>query len=405
MAKPPKELIQRRTTLSQNLIGFARFLRGKGFSVGPAEITDALEALTHVSWEDPSYFRLTLKAVLARSRQQQERFDNLYRDYWRELERAVDSKVREQMEASAEKKPAKGQETPNQPPPVMMLKDWLKGQEQQDEMALAAYSADSVLSQRDFSTFSPDELQEITQIIQAMARLLARRYSRRYRHHPRHGQLDLRRTLRRNVRQGSEMMHLAFRRRPRRRIKLVMLCDVSKSMDLYSRFLVQFVYAFQQAYSRIETFVFASLLHRISDQLQERDYHTALEQLSQAVPDWSGGTRIGASLHSFIEDYGRRLLDPNTLVLILSDGWDTGDIETLEESMSFIHRKSGGVIWLNPLAGHADFKPEAGGMQAAWPYIDIFASAHNLASLREVLTHLRRLERGRLISPQAGPSA
>lgn len=395
MARPPKELIVRRTALSQNLIGFARFLRGKGYVVGPAEISDALEALTHVSWEDPSYFRLTLKSVLARSRQQQDRFDDLYRDYWRELERAVDSKSREVLE-EAENKPRMEGENLQQPPPVMMLKDWLKGAEQQDEMALAAYSADSVLSQRDFSTFSADELQEITQIIQAMARLLARRYSRRYRRHPRYGQLDLRRTLRRNVRQGTEMMHLAFKRRPRRRVKLVMLCDVSKSMDLYSRFLVQFVYAFQQAYSRIETFVFASLLHRISDQLQERDYAMALEQLSKSVPDWSGGTRIGASLNTFIEEYGARHLDPNTLVLILSDGWDTGDVELLEESMSYIHRKSGGVIWLNPLAGHTDFKPEVGGMQAAWPYIDIFASAHNLASLREVLTHLRRLERGRL---------
>ena len=189
-------------------------------------------------------------------------------------------------------------------------------------------------------------------------------------------------------------MDLAHSLRRRQHLKLVLLCDVSKSMDLYSRFLIQFIYAFQNVYRRIETFVFSTSLHRITETLRKEELYSALEQLSATVPDWSGGTKIGASFKQFVEQYGLKLVDSQTVVLIISDGWDTGEVDLLEDSMHFLHKHARNVIWLNPLKGSPGYQPATRGMQAALPHIDIFASAHNLNSLRKLVRQLSRIQTG-----------
>lgn len=378
------ELIRRHTELSANLVAFSRFLRSKGFILGPAEEADALRALEVMApFRDPESFRLTLRAVLTRSRGQRLVFDELYAEYWKELEKAVDSKIKE---GAPEKKRGGGKQ---QQPSLQMLKSWLHGHREQEETAeLAQYSPGQTLTRKDFSAFGEEELWEVVRLIHRIARSLALRFSRRHKKSRTPAGLDLRRTLRLNLRRGGEILDLAFRKPQRHRQQIVLLCDVSKSMDLYSRFLVQFIYAFQNAYRRIETFVFSTSLHRVTRQLKQQDYHTALEKLSETVDDWSGGTRIGESLFSFVEKYGGKMLNRQSIVIIMSDGWDTGDATLLTEAMRKIHSKSAKVIWLNPLAGNPQYRPEAKGMQAAMPYIDIFASAHNVESLREVAGHL-----------------
>lgn len=158
-------------------------------------------------------------------------------------------------------------------------------------------------------------------------------------------------------------------------------------MDLYSQFLLQFSYAFQQNYRRIETFTFSTDLQRITPLLRGLDFQTALEGLQQQPLGWSGGTRIGVSLASLCQNY-RRLLTRQTIVIILSDGMDTGEIDLLSMSMHTIHRRVARVIWLNPLAGRPGYTPSARGMEAALPYIDVFASAHNVDSLRLLARYL-----------------
>jgi len=145
------------------------------------------------------------------------------------------------------------------------------------------------------------------------------------------------------------------------------------------------MYAFRRVVSSVEAFVFSTSLHRISAQLDHRDFVDILDELADTVPGWSGGTRIGASLDTFNQDYSHRLVDRNTIVLIMSDGWDTGETELLADSMAYLKRKAGRIIWLNPLAGSPGYQPSVGGMQTALPYVDVFAPAYDLASLRKVV--------------------
>lgn len=377
------DIIQRHTELSANILAFCRFLRRKGFALGPAEEADALRALEALTpFGNPEAFRLTLRAALTRSRSQQLAFDELYAQYFRELDKALNSK---RKEGAPEKKAGKKQPQPS----LQALKSWLHGNRQQEDTTeLATYSAGETLTRKDFSAFTEDELGEVVRVIHLIARSLALRFSRRKAKSKTPAGLDLRRTLRLNLRRGGEILDLAFRKPQRHRQQIVLLCDVSKSMDLYSRFLVQFIFAFQNAYRRIETFVFSTSLHRVTRQLKQRDYHSALEDLADAVPGWSGGTRIGESLHTFVEQYAGKLLNRQTIVIILSDGWDTGDARLLADSMRKIHGKAAKVIWLNPLAGSPDYRAEVKGMQAALPFIDVFASAHNVESLRQIVKYL-----------------
>ncbi len=381
----PKAIIKRQTSLSANLVAFCRFLRDRGFTIGPGEEVDVLNAVEVMApFDDPESFRDCLQAVLVRRENQLEPFVQLYNQYWRELEKAVDSK-----KADGDPEMSKSGKSAGQKTGFDTLKSWLGGDASDEVKETATYSAHESLSSRDFSSFTEDQLKEVMRLIQRIARNLARQQSRRRERVRSGAKLDLRRTMRLNMRRGGEILDIAYEKPRQRRQKIVLLCDVSKSMDLYSQFLVQFIYAFQHAYRRIETFVFSTQLHRVTEQLRSGEFRDALQELSQTVPGWSGGTRIGESLNEFCESYGGKLLNSQTIVLILSDGWDTGNPELLSDSMRAIHRKAAKVIWLNPLAGYADYKPTTQGMEVAMPYIDIFASAHNVDSLRKIARWLK----------------
>ena len=379
-------LITYQTELSTHVVQFCRFLRAKGFAMGPAEQSDALQALATLPFTDRKIFRLTLRAMLTKSLPEQQLFDKLYPEYWQNLERAVDSKVKPGDATLREKQqPAQNSRQAT----VQNIKNWLNGDQASEETEMAAYSAAKVLTRKDFSLFSENEIQEVMTLISAIAKTLATRFNRRFQRDDSGNNFDLRRTMRQNLRRGGEIIELEFRKRRQQRLRLVVLCDVSKSMDLYSRFLLHFLFAFQNVYKRIETFVFSTSLHRVTESLRTGNFAESLQNLSESVPDWSGGTKIGASLRDFVENYGSRLLDHQTVVVMMSDGWDTGNIDLLSESMAKIHQKAARVIWLNPLAGSADFQPTVRGMQAAWPHIDVFAPVHNVESLRQLIRHLK----------------
>jgi uncharacterized protein with von Willebrand factor type A (vWA) domain len=197
--------------------------------------------------------------------------------------------------------------------------------------------------------------------------------------------VDLRRSMRANLMRG-EIIELRRRERRRRKVRLVLLCDVSGSMDLYSRFLLQFLFALQNVFGRVETFTFATRLTRVTDHLRGASYRHALKRLAD-VRDFSGGTRIGDSLAEFNRSWGH-LVNRRTIVIVLSDGWDTGEPDVLAAEMLAIKRKAGRMIWLNPLLGNPSYEPLTRGMAAALPLVDRFAAAHNLASLRDLAGHL-----------------
>jgi uncharacterized protein with von Willebrand factor type A (vWA) domain len=266
------------------------------------------------------------------------------------------------------------------------LDEWEEGEEADDEpLEVPGLSDREVLMERDFSTFPAEQLDEVARLTVLIAKRLARRMSRRRKPTRRGGIVDLRRSMRANLMKG-EIIELRRRSRRRRKVRLVLLCDVSGSMDLYSRFLLQFLYALQNVFGRVETFTFATRLTRVSDLLRGPSYKRALRRLTE-VRDWSGGTRIGEAIRDFNQEWGR-LVDRRTIVLILSDGWDTGEPDVLAQEMLTLKRRAGRVLWLNPLLGNPSYEPLTRGMAAALPLVDHFAAAHNLSSLRELATHL-----------------
>jgi uncharacterized protein with von Willebrand factor type A (vWA) domain len=189
------------------------------------------------------------------------------------------------------------------------------------------------------------------------------------------------------MRKGGELLELVYRRPKRNKIKLLLLCDVSRSMELYSGFFLLFMYAFRQVYAATETFIFSTVLERITPYLQQSKFNEILPLLHQQTMGWNGGTRIGACLDAFVEQYGN-LVDKKTIVVIISDGWDQGDTAPIEHNMHLIHQRARKILWLNPLAGYTEYRPETAGMKAAYPHIDFLAPVHNLESLARIIRYL-----------------
>ena len=370
-------------TLPAAVVRFAALLRRHGLPVTPLHVADAVRALDHLDVGDRGEIYLGLRAVFVGRPEEIAVYDRCFDAFWRP-QRDTDE-ILEGLAPSLPGEPDTGLATDGDRRDALALDDWGAeddaGEDGDEPLGVPAASEQEALTTRDFSTFSPDQLDELYRLTIQIARRLARRISRRRRPARRRGPLDLRRTLRANLTRG-DLIDLRFRRRKRRKVRLVLLCDVSGSMDLYSRFLLQFLFALQRAFERVETFTFSVRLTRVTEHLRARSYREVLRKLAE-VRDWSGGTRIGDSLAEFNRQWGS-LVDRRTIVILLSDGWDTGDPELLASELLRIKRRAGRVIWLNPLLGNPSYEPLTRGMAAALPLVDDFAAAHNLAALRNL---------------------
>ncbi|MEM9930488.1 MAG: VWA domain-containing protein [Bacteroidota bacterium] len=374
-------LITRKTNLPEHLVQFCRFLRAQGFNCGASAEADVLLALAGYMPQSFASFEVLLRGVLVKNEDQFLRSAQLFRQYWTELQKAEDGKVIEKTVSQ----PQRRQNAPS----IQELKDWLyNGRQTEEEEELAVFSAAEVFTQKDFSAFSDQEVQEMLAILRKFARLLANRQVRRSVRAKRPGRLDLANTLRRNARRGGELTTFHWQKPKLARQRVTVFCDVSKSMDLYTRFLLQFLYGFHRVSARMETFVFGTSLTRISPALQHLEFSASLRQLAELVPDWSGGTNIGKSLATFRADYGQQYLGRNTALLVLSDGWDQGDGSELDAQLYYLKDRCKKLIWINPLAGRPGYRPETVAMKTALPYIDWLGSAHNVASLIDLVAEL-----------------
>ncbi len=376
--------------LTRAMLAFGGVLRASGLPVTTPELMDAVRALEVVDLTDRGEVYLALRAVLVSRLEEQPTFDRCFESFWKfqaEDGQGLDGLVSMIPPTLPDNEhggnpPEAGQEKQAQ----IALDDWDEGEGSDDEpLEVPGLSNREVLMEQDFSTFPAEHLDEVARLTVLIAKRLARRVSRRRKPTRRGGIVDLRRSMRANLMKG-EIIELRRRARRRRKVRLVLLCDVSGSMDLYSRFLLQFLYALQNVFGRVETFTFATRLTRVSDLLRGPSYKRALRRLTE-VRDWSGGTRIGEAIRDFNQEWGR-LVDRRTIVLILSDGWDTGEPDVLTQEMLTLKRRAGRVLWLNPLLGNPSYEPLTRGMAAALPLVDHFAAAHNLSSLRQLATHL-----------------
>ncbi len=376
-------------------VRLGRALRARGVPLGPGEAADALRALEAVDLADREEVRWALRAILTTRVEDFPAFDDCFARLWAGAERLPEEPP-SHLEP-ADRGPA-GEEGPPARllpgaggPPKPLLERWLPGEagrnDEGEPIGLAASDAE-VLMQKDFGAFAADQLDEVARLAARVARRLALRVDRRRRATRRHEQVDLRRTLRGALKTGGDLLALAWRRRRRRKPRLVLLLDVSGSMDLYSRFLLLFLYALQNGFRRVETFTFSTRLTRITDDLRGRPFALALGRLAEDVRDWSGGTRIGESLAAFNRTWAERCVDRRTVVVVLSDGWDTGEPDLLAGELARLRRRAARLLWLNPLLGSPDYRPLTRGMAAALPHLDGFAPAHNLASLAALGPHL-----------------
>jgi uncharacterized protein with von Willebrand factor type A (vWA) domain len=366
--------------LQRNILAFCRLLRERDLLVSSSEVIDALKTARLIDLTDRDEFKLALRGIVTSRPEDLPVFDLVFEQFWRTrpLEGGDDHfTTRERA------KRGRGQQLPQAP-----QLDATPGPPLQDNVSAPVSSPIEVLSERNFASFEVDELAAIRRLVQAMARRLATRVSRRYQA-SRHGRrIDLRRTMRRSLQFGGTPVELSHKRQAIRKQRMVVICDVSRSMETYSTFLLQFIYAIQHAFGHVESFVFSTRLTRVTDYFRSNTIQLALDRMAHEVPDWGGGTRIGDSLHTFNRDWARQVLNPRTVVLILSDGVDSGHWSVLEREVAEIERRAARLIWLNPLLGNAEYRPVARGLRASLPHVSLFASAHNLVALRDLIEKL-----------------
>jgi len=381
--------------LLHNLLLFGRLLRGLGLDVNTGRVLDLVEALRHIDLGRPSDFYHASRSLLVHRREDIPLFDEAFRAFWR---KPASEWITLDLGALADRRrprqPLFASPPLRQPPPGESSGGESAARDEPPVVQVTlTYSAREVLRRKDFSELTGEELAAIQNLVASLVWQFGERRTRRRR--PGHGRLvDLRRTVRKSLRYGGEVLEWA-RREPKLKPRpLVILADVSGSMERYTRLLLHFIYSLSAGLDQpVESFVFSTHLTCISRPLREQSVDQALREVSRAVSDWSGGTRIGEALKTFNFDWGRRVLGRGAIVLLISDGWDRGDTELLSREMARLQRSCYRLIWLNPLLGSPEYEPLTRGMQAALPYIDDFLPVHNLASLEDLARHLSNLDR------------
>ena len=378
-----------------NLLRFAEVLRRLGLDAGPANVLDMVRATDHVHIGRRGEFYQAARSIFVHRRQDLQVFDEAFNVFWRKPNTARSGMdLRSMGEQRRFRKPqvSAGRDEP--------MDDALAIEGDLDDDSVSrvdltrTYSAREVLRQKDFAQFTGQEIAEARGMMAALRWDLGHRRTRRM--VPGDGAgLDLRRSLRKSLQYGGEMLELAERRHKVRPRSLALICDVSGSMERYTRMLLHFIHTVAAGQS-IEAFLFATRLTRITRQLRYRSIDQAITEVSRAVPDWAGGTRIGEAIKTFNYQWLRRTLRGQAIVMIISDGWDRGEPELLARETSRLQRSCHRLIWLNPLLGSPNYQPLTLGMQAALPYVDDFLPVHNMNSLDALADRLSEIgpERG-----------
>jgi uncharacterized protein len=381
----------------RRLAGFARTLRDNGFRVGLAETRDALQVLASPAALRPTSLKPALRSLFCATHSDWERFDEIFDAFWQ----GRDMRQRQILSGipGSSHAPARKLAEAHVPQEALGLPDRVERRsdgdgETQTEGRGRREGASRVenLAATDLRhVVDPEEIAATHALAARLAHVMRARLVRREQIRRRGRRLDLRRTIHRNVSHGGMPFDLAWRRRKIKPLRLVLLLDASGSMSLYTAFFVRFLHGVVDAFREAEAFVFHTRLAHVSPSLRDRDVTRAVEKLSLMAQGIGGGTRIGESLATFNRWHARRVINSRTALMIVSDGYDTGEPGQLGEEMRRLRRRCRKIIWLNPLIGWRDYTPQARGMQAALPYVDLFAPAHNLESLAALEPYLAKV--------------
>jgi uncharacterized protein with von Willebrand factor type A (vWA) domain len=370
---------------AEKIVQFSRFVRDHGFTAGVTETLDSVEAARIVGVGDQAILKLALRAELCSSKDEWDRFDDLFDAFWKiGPVRVLTDKARKRAEQ------------PKNSNAFLVMSSASTGSFERvsdDRKTASGAARQERLRRVDFSQVSHSDQAELEQMAERLFKQSSLRLSRTLKVDQSGDRVDLRRSIRRGIATGGDPLELRFKAKPPKRLNLVILIDVSGSMSLYSFFLLRFAHALQKHFRKAATLIFSTSLLDITAALRSQRLSDAMATLSRKDAGWSGGTKIGESLREFNLHHGKRLLTRDTLFIILSDGWDTGEPAALASELRVIRRRVNMIIWLNPLLGLPDYQPVTRGMAAALPFIDVFAPAHSLESLlrlEKTLTRLRR---------------
>lgn len=383
-----------------NLLQFVRLLRSHGFIIPPDRVSDLARVLEKIRVVRRHDVYNASRALLVSKQSDLATFDRAFNLFF-----AIQSKPQQSIMDPTQSPVARTL----RPKTIQQISEEGKQSEQRDGNSRAPvteevpfYSPSEALRRKRFDQFTDEEMRLARRIIEQMPWRVGRRRTRRYKRTPRGARLDMSRLLRRNLKHGADLYDLPARERKSKPRPLIILADISGSMERYSRMVLQLVHVlgYSDLISRVEVFVFGTRLTRITPDLKRRSVDAALARVSERVQDWAGGTRIGDALKTFNYKWARRVLRNGPIVLIISDGWDRGDLEMLREEMARLQRSCARLIWLNPLLGDMAFQAQAQGLQVALPYVDDHLSVQNLASLEQLAAVLGSLDESRPLRRQ-----
>lgn len=380
--------------IAANIMHFGRALRAAGLPVGPGRVLDAIRAVQTVGLGSRSDLYWTLHAVFVSRRDERELFDQAFHAFWR------NPKILERMMSLV--LPSFGDETAEPEETIsprvaaaLAGNEAQQGEQEEKETeiifdAAMSWSRSELLGEKDFEKMTAEEVEAAHRAIRNMRLPIQDVPTRRFRRDPTGPSVDMRATMRAALRDGGDVIPLLKRDRRRRRPPLVILCDISGSMDRYARMLIHFMHAVTNDRDRVHTFLFGTHLTNVTRYLRNKDIDIALERVADGVTDWSGGTRIGTCLHDFNKYWSRRVLGQGAVVLFISDGLDRDAGEGVSAEMRRLQGSCRRLIWLNPLLRYDQFEPKSLGVKALLPFVDDFRPVHNLNSLTELAAALNR---------------
>ena len=380
---------------------FGRFLRQAGYSVGTGEIMTAIAASSKIDLLNREDFRHALKACLITDHKFIPLFDQLFDLYWRNPDRIENvsdilRKLYESRLSQAELQSMKDQIKELYHKRLESLKERKKNAKEDSEdrtLDVFLYSPEEILREKRFDAYTAEELEEAKKFISRWKWEFGERKLRRLHAGRTPHRLDIRGTIRKNIFPAQDFIELQWKERKTKVRPLVVLTDISGSMDHYTRILLHFIFTIHSVNKHIEAFTFGTRLTRITHYLRQKNINDALDLTNDSVKDWSGGTKIGETLEAFNRTWARRVLNGGAVVLIISDGWDTGNIELLKKESERLHRSCHRLIWLNPNLGYKDYEPLTQGVQTILPNVDDFLPIHNLNSLIELGRVLKQLDK------------
>ena len=380
--------------LLDQIIQFSRQLHDAGIQVNLSNLIDLFDSIKHIDIANPDDFYAANCATLISNHHDLAIFDQIFNAFW-----FPDKTINQKKETTKEltnddldkvnNADKDSREEVKQQEHIPQSED-TKNTQTTDQ---TTYSPNEYLIKKDLGLMSQEELEKARHLIAKLITVIANVQSRRRKKNKKGHELFFREMLRRNASHGADGMEILFRKKHIKKTRLFLLCDVSGSMERYSRFLIHIIYAMYQELNQLEVAVFSTHMSMITDCLKTENIDGSLDEVMKTTHDWAGGTNIGQCLHEFNHFISHELASSHTIVVILSDGWDRGDATFMANEMKYLHNQVYKVLWLNPLLAHDEYQPLCQGMQTALPYIDYFLPAHNLESFENLIKQLRLLWR------------